>query len=338
MSDEDATRVLTHYDLGKLRNCRRVERGYVNENWVVETSTGRYFLKHRCTDLQDPHTVTAQHALIQHLRDVGFPAPAVVPTSDGETFVELQSELYEIHEYIPGELYDLTRPAHFRQAARTLGWYHNAIEKFDHPLFHQPREIYGLARLASILKQLEERWHDHTTPQLDPLIAELNEHFRDLEARFSGIGELPELVIHGDYYADHLIFRDDEVVGVVDYDLARWTSRVIEIAEAVIYFATKHQNEFKHIVYSGVLELDAVYRFLASYCETVPLSEDEIRVLPHMIRTIWLCASLDPPLEPLLSLEGAPAALPEILTLAGWAQAHATDIVELGLDVRAEGA
>ena len=106
---------------------------------------------------------------------------------------------------------------------------------------------------------------------------------------------------------------------------------MLELAEALIYFATERPGHLRHIVYSGILDLGVVRQFLAAYAETMSLSESEMQALPHWIRTIWLCASLNPPLEPPMSLEAAPQALPEVLALAGWAQAHGSDIVEIAL-------
>lgn len=356
MTEEDVARVLGDYDLGQLQICRRVGHGYVNENWFVETTTGRYFLKRRHPRLKKPHLISAQHALVQHLRSVGFPAPAIVPARHGTTFLELQSEMYELQDYIPGDLCDLTRPAHFAAAARTLGWYHNAVNGFDRRFFHQSRERYGPTALRQIVDRLRENWyglpaarrrlpvpiarqtgrHGRTSAQLDLMMGKLREHARDLRVRFDEFKRLPELVVHGDYYAENLIFQGDVVAGVVDYDLAHRCSRAMELAEALIYFTAERPGDLKHIVYPGVLDLSAIHRFLAAYTEVASLQESEIRVLPHLIRTIWLCASLDPPLEPLLSLEAAPQALPEILTLAGWAEANASKIVQIGLAAQAK--
>ena len=73
---------------------------------------------------------------------------------------------------------------------------------------------------------------------------------------------------------------------------------------------------------------------MTAYQEEARLSEAEIRALPDMIRTIWLCASLDPPLEPPLNRNAAPQALPEILTLAEWSLAYDSRIVEVCLAAR----
>lgn len=336
MTRDEIARILAFYDLGECQDCRRVVHGYVNDNWIVWTATGQYFLKRRRPDLSKPDLVAAQHALVQHLHSAHFPAPTIVPTRRGETFLEFQNGICEIHRYIPGDLCNPSRPAHFATAARTLGQYHNAVQGFDHQVFHRPHEHYGPASLTQIIDRLMRSWRNRTSSELDRMVRELREHARDLQNRFSEFGELPELVIHGDYYAENLIFQEDEVVGVVDYDLAHWCMRGMEVAEAMIYFATERPGRLKHIVYPGVLDLDAVYRFLTAYTETAFLSDSEIYALPHLIRATWLCASLDPPLEPLLRLEEAPQALPEVLTLAGWAQAHASDIVEIGLAARAK--
>ena len=332
MTEDEIARVLSHYDLGAFQACRPVGHGYVNDNWFVETATGRYFLKRRHPNLRDPTRIRAQHALMAHLRDVGFPVPLVHPTRAGTTFLQLGEEIYEIHEHIPGELCDPNRSTHFAAAARTLGRYHEAVRGFDHPLFHQLRQRYHPERLLEILIGLTQAWQGHLTPEVEAVLTQLHRHAQELTRRFRAFEPLPELVIHGDYYAENLIFQGDTLVGVVDYDRARWAWRVEEVAEAVIYFAAARPGRLRHVVYPGVLDLTAVERFLTAYAQRTQLLESEVQALPHVIRTIWLCASLAPPLRPPLSPEEAPRVLPEVLILAEWAETHARDIVEAGLE------
>ena len=117
----ELARALSHYTLGELRTARRVQRGFVNENWVVETTCGSYFLKRRHPDLRQADLIRAQHDLMGCLGQAGFPAPAVVPTAMGEGFLVLDGEFYEIHDYIEGEPYDDDLPEHLEAVARMLG-------------------------------------------------------------------------------------------------------------------------------------------------------------------------------------------------------------------------
>jgi Ser/Thr protein kinase RdoA (MazF antagonist) len=325
---------LAHYDLGELWSCRPIEHGYVNELWRIETTLGRYVLRRRHPSLRDRRTIEAQHALIQHLRQAGFPSPRLVRTRHSVTFLELGDEVYEVQAYIPGELCDAGRPAHLAAAAFTLGWYHDAVRGIDHPALHRTAERYGAVALEQIVGRLMQDWQGKLSARLATSCEALQTHVAGVRAFFKTFSGLPELVIHGDYYGENLILQDDLVAGVVDYDGAHWCTRAMEVAEALVYFCREPERRFKHIVYSGALDLGAIERFLAAYSDAATLSEVEVRALPDLIRTIWLCASLDPPMQARLSEEDAPRALPEVLALADWAQAHATELVAIGLATR----
>jgi homoserine kinase type II len=322
---------LAYYDLGKLRTAWQIKRGFVNDNWAVETAQGQYFLKRRHPHLHQSDLIRAQHDLMEWLWQAGFPAPAIVPTANGKTFLTLDDQFYEIHEYIEGQPYDHNRPDHLEEAATTLGRYHTCVEGFASQSLRNLGTLYSPTILRTTLTDLSEAWGLDRNPDLAKIAGQLEAHALDLAARLAGFSTLPHLVIHGDYYGGNLLFDGNRIVGVVDYDKARWQPRVVELAEALIYFTTERPGHLKHIVYSGTLDLGVVRQFLAAYTDMVSLSKPEIYSLPHWIRTIWLCASLDPPLEPPMSFEAAPQAAPEVLALANWAQAHTSDIVEIGL-------
>jgi homoserine kinase type II len=334
LTEQDITAVLAQYGLGAFRHCAPIKRGYVNEKWLLETEKGQFLLKRRHASLRRPSLVQAQHALVQHLRRAGFPAPALVRTRYNNTCVVHGGEVYEVQDYVPGDLFDAEKPPHLAAAACMLGFYHNAVRGFDHQALHRPEERYGYAALSRTVKGLLASWRQSIVPGLKPLMRRLEEHLQDLGHRYLAFTQLLELVIHGDYHGANLVFQEDRVVGVVDYDLAHWCSRAMEVAEATIAFCTDPGLGLQHIVYPGVLDLELVNGFLNAYQATVPLSEAEIAALPCMVRTIWLCASLDPPLEPALSLEAAPRALPEILALADWAAANEAELVRICVATR----
>jgi homoserine kinase type II len=327
--------VLARYDVGELRQYERIRRGCVNDHWWVETNTGQYFLRRRRGSLGKRRLIKAQHKLIKHLCDIGFPAATLIYTCCNTTFTELENETYELYHYISGDLCDVKRPMHWALAAHTLAWYHHAVAEFDHPVLHWPHERYGPTALVGIVERILEDWQGQTDEYLDLLIAGLAEHTGDLTARFAEYEALPELIIHGDYHAGNLIFQGDTIVGVVDFDLAHRCFRAMEVAEALIFFTTERSKRLNNIVYSGFLDLKEMQRFIEIYNATTRLTEGEIQALPHLIRTIWLCAALDPPLEPLMSIDRAPQALPEVLLLADWARAHADDIIGIGMVARA---
>jgi len=320
--------LIRQYDLGTLRSVHRLEQGFVNENWVVVTTHGRYFLKRRHPDLRDPEVMSAQHALIQHLRKSGFPVPAILKHLQGKTFLELDGDFYEIHEYIEGEPDEHSNEAHFNAAALWLG-------------------LYSPSRLSANLTKIREVWKLDQDDSLIRIWLQLAAQAVALAGHFSEHEELPRLVIHGDYHGGNLLFKGDRLVGVFDYDKARMQPRVVELAEALIYFASTRPGHLKHVVYPGFLDLDKFGSFLRYYSCGVCTNEGgfdwlntsselhfpsdkqdssgvsflrdgEVYALSDYICCIWLSVSLQRLLEKDAGQVPALAALQEVRQLGEW--------------------
>jgi Ser/Thr protein kinase RdoA (MazF antagonist) len=309
--------------------ARQAESGFVNENWILDTARGRYFLKCRHPDLRNRTVIAAQHALVEHLRGAGFPAPAIVPTAEGARILSLDGQLLELQEYIEHSPYDHRCPAHFDAAARTLARYHRCIETFACETLKALGALYSPQVVANNTDRLAQAWDLSTAPALSPTLQRLREHGADLERRFAAHGALTHLVIHGDYYADNLLFSGQRIVGVVDYDKASWQPRVAELAEVLIYFASPRPGHMTRIVYPGVLKWRLIERFLDQYAVGFPVSEAEARALPDYVRAVWVSMSLLRLAEHRPRPTWAATALGEVLTLADWAQVNAGRLVEL---------
>lgn len=352
-------RVLNFYDLGQLRTTCRVEQGVINDNWIVETVRGRYFLKRRHPDLKNAELIYAQHELIQHLRHSGFPAPAIIPNRRGETLLILDGEFYEIQEFIEGKPYEQTNEAHFIAAATTLGFYHAYVQNFTSKALCNVDRLYCPIILTSNLSIISKALKIRSGSHFADFIQALASHAMDLSSRLSSCKQLPSLVIHGDYHAGNLIFKNDDVVGVVDYDKARHQPRVVELAEALIYFASPKPGTMEHLAYSGFLEWDRFTSFLRHYaralrlpdkkvvdyirplqpapdilvrtpCESAWLREDEVLVLPDYIRSIWLSVSVEQLLERRFQTDEVKEFLRELLELSQWPSTHRQRIIEAG--------
>jgi homoserine kinase type II len=336
--EQDLVRVLGTYGLGAPVAARRIERGYVDENWIVETEQGRYFVKRRHPRRrQSEQIIQAQHDLIAHLRRSGFPAPNLILTSTGQSFLALGGEVYEVEEVIEGDLFDHDRPEHLAAAAQMLGQYHRAVEGFRSQSLAQHGPLYSSQSARAALARIGQAWQAGVDPDLGSLAQELEVQAGGLAERFGAHGPLPHLVIHGDYYAGNLLFEGDRVAGVVDYDKASWQPRVAELAEALIYFASPRPGYLRHLVYPGVLQWEPFELFLQGYARTITLEDAEMETLPDHIACIWFSISLRRLLEnhPDCPPE-AGAALREVLELGNWARAHAREMVDVARKVLRE--
>ncbi len=327
--------VLDNYALGELRTAHRVRQGFVNDNWVVTTEQGRFFLKRRHPDLRQSDIIRAQHDLMHWLCQRGFPVPRILPTLRNETLLILGAEFYEIQEYVAGEPYQHDRLTHLEEAALTLARYHTCVQGCSPRPLRELGDLYSPALLKCVLTDLIASWQLAQNPDLAPIIQRLDLHAVELAACFAGHGPLPGLVIHGDYYAGNLIFNGDRIVGVVDYDKARWQPRAVELAEALIYFASPRPGHLKHLVYPGFLVWDPFVHFLKHYALIANLEDAELRAIPDYVRCIWLQMSVLRLLERSTRPSEIPEALQEVLALADWAKANTPGMIEAGRSVGA---
>lgn len=356
---DEIQRVLNFYNLGELKTTRRVDLGAVNDNWVIETVRGRYFLKRRHPELKNAELIRGQHELIQHLRQLGFPAPAVIATQSGETILILNGEFYEIQEYIEGQPYERNNESHFISAANALGLYHAFAHNFSSQDLCHVERLYCPTVLTSDLSTLSKESAPNQGPPFTGVVEALTSHAMELSSRLSSDEHLPRLVIHGDYHAGNLVFHHDYIVGVVDYDKARQQPRLVELAEALIYFASPRPGIMKHLVYSGFLEWDKFGKFLTHYAgalrspdkefvryirpvqpaadilfrapnERAWLGEDEVCALPDYIRSIWLSVSVERILGRNFQTTGIEESLRELLTLCDWASTHRQRLIDAG--------
>jgi homoserine kinase type II len=253
-----------------------------------------------------------------------------VPALSGETFVRLEGELYELEEYVEGQPYDPGRPAHLVAAAQGLGRYHACVEGFAPGALRARGDLYGPGISRSILQRLSESWQLDRDPALAAIGQQLAAREAEVTLRFARHGALTWLVIHGDYYAGNLLFEGDRIVALVDYDKASWQPRVVEVAEALIYFASPRPGHLEHLVYPGFLEWGPLSRFLQAYGGLITLCGDELRALPDYVCSIWFSVSQRRLLEASPHRPpGAQAALREVMALVNWVFTHTRQMIEV---------
>ena len=325
----ELTEVVQAFALGRFQALRRAGTGFASQSWVVETERGRFLLKRRGWGLDQPDVVLAQHELMAHLVQAGFPAPELIPSTKGATLLVHDGLCYEAQVYIDGVPYDPQRPQHMAQAAETLARYHTLVEGVAPAALCASGDRYSPANARVNLARLTRVWHMEGDRALGPGVDRLTALLQDLEARFGTHRPLPRLVIHGDYYAGNLLFDADRVAGVVDFDHASWQPRVVELAEALIYFATPDPGPLQYVVYRGALDWDPLAHFLRHYIELIIPDEAEIEALPGVLQCIWMQRCLQRLLERFPRRPAhAAEMLEEVEWLGVWAAGHATELSE----------
>src|SRR5215213_3459916 len=112
MIDEDLKkRVETYFSTGKIGAITRLEGGYWNQVFRLETARGEFVLRH-CNPRTKAESVGAQHALMRFMRARIAEVPLPVAGTDGATFFVHGSRVVSLLTFMAGEMASRKRPAH----------------------------------------------------------------------------------------------------------------------------------------------------------------------------------------------------------------------------------
>jgi Ser/Thr protein kinase RdoA (MazF antagonist) len=288
LPDLAVRRLAAAYDIGEWLTWSRTPKGSSNVSFFLTTSHGRYVLR-RSNSRKRRSALDGETRLIDHLRAAGYPAPTIVRARSGAPYATDGQSFYLLTEYIAGEPYDASRPAHLERAATGFAHYHRLVRPV--PDVAGPPRTPALAMLGgagvralalaevtarSSLPIAERRSLSHVLAALMGHIVRVEAELETTERR------LERLVVQGSYGRSALIFRGDELTGVVDYDRSTRDILGLDLAYTIKAFCRiQAPDSPEHRV---GLDLDRCRRFLAAYRAVAPLAVAEIDALPLVFR------------------------------------------------------
>jgi Ser/Thr protein kinase RdoA (MazF antagonist) len=310
-SREDLVReVLECYDLGAVR---RVEPhgGTAARNWRVETAGGAWLLRTRGARTSSDEAIAFDHALRRHLVSRGVPTAAPLARRDGQTFTRLAGRAYEVYPFVAGLSRVEASAAQLQSAARGLAGFHRAAADF--PL---ARSAPPLAQYATLgIPDMSERPEDPAL--LSCAYVQLAagaqagrfaeaagcclEWLRRLQEEFGPVtyNRLPHVLTHGDYTLANLLFDEcDVLVGVFDFDWARWAPRVRDLADGMYFIGAVRRTpldpgDIWSLTETADFNVERCVLWLCAYGEAERLEPEEIQTLPLAFGARWLSVRIE---------------------------------------------
>jgi Ser/Thr protein kinase RdoA (MazF antagonist) len=282
--------VLARYGLtmaGPPKNLANTRR---NWNLIVSTDEGKKVLKRYRPDWPG-HSIAFEHSILAELAETGFPAPRLLFTSDGGSWVRLNGDHYCMFELIQGRNYSsnfLVRSHRIRMmatAGKTLARLHQQLPGF----LPQGQHHIGFAGYEGP-RHRDLNWHVRKVEQLVAWSRELRDpedrvcadvliqrSAADLEemARLDGVltkANLPRLLIHGDYGIHNLIYQSLDRATPVDFELCRLEWRLSDLVSVVSKFRYK----------DGSYDLESIKCFLHAYQDEFPIPAEEWSLFPQV--------------------------------------------------------
>jgi homoserine kinase type II len=286
---EDDQRYLTRaFGLGAIRRTVHLAEGLMNRNWRVDSEVGRFVLK----QVLDVPFATARRnlAVVARLHKGGVPVCPATPSSAGDLVVEIGDRGYCLFPWVEGEHRHGT-DLDIKQATdlgALLGRIHSALNEADilRALPAKPDSVRASVdspwdavaeadRFLGVVAAMDE------PSAFDQRVVELLEQRKVLIEKYAvsrpgdDVPLGPFGWVHGDFQHLNVLWRDEGVVAVLDWDRIRVKPFGEEVARsATLLFGRE----------SGGLDLQRVAAFVAGYRSVVPIGVAE---LADAVERLW---------------------------------------------------
>lgn len=273
---------------------------------LIEIQGQHYVLKERAESLAE-QAHRHRYAFQEYLSAQGLPVAALWQTSQGEPYVTLGDDMFELQTWVKGERFD-SRATHERAriatAGELLGRLHQAARDYPGPQYRWPSEVQAGGLTQGWLNFARARAEQCDVYALGTALTNLVEAWEAaLPAAMMAIGtgrNLPEFHIHGDYSPLNLRFTEQEISEVSGLEASRWEKRLLDVAYAVFYFAGlawhTDDNLTRPLVRRG-LDPQRASLFLQSYSAIYPPVPGEAALLVDALTLIAPIITANGPLE-----------------------------------------
>ncbi len=288
-SSRELVQVLSHYDIGVIHQVTPLSAGNRRApKMVIISDKGKFLVKRRPRGKDDLDRIRFAHAVQTHLAANAFPVTTLVPTRDQDnTILRLNNHIYEFFKFVTGTRYDGTGQITV-DTGRQLARFHKYLVDF-----------------ACDCKPLNSSFHDSSivrrhlktirTGKVGEPNGELQKTADDLMGLYNnssvGVNQLgfdswDQQVVHGDWHPGNMLFKDNRLAAVLDFDSVKIAPAVTDLANGMLQFSIVG-NRPNPADWPAYLDQAKLVQFLNGYREVIKLEKGKIDSLVDlMIETI----------------------------------------------------
>lgn len=227
---DDFREILSQYDLGIYLYSEAIQQGTVQTNFFLETTKGKFVLRYY--ENRAKESVLFESHLLSFLVKHGFPCSSQIENIEGSCVNLYRHKPYALFAFMEGQPIENPTDQHKQQliekAAQlqklTMGYYSPYTA---HRWNYSPELCQTLAQAAA--KRINNR-------EAYSKLAWLTEQLTMLDLPQS----IPKGICHCDFHFSNILFKDDELVALLDFDDANYTFLQFDLIGMIEYWACSY--------------------------------------------------------------------------------------------------
>jgi homoserine kinase type II len=236
MKEENIQEILSNYNLGKLIRFHPYKRGNVQLNLFIQTSKGQYTLRYYKS--RSLVYVKSEIRLLEKLKKHRLPIQKPVKNKNAKVIGIYNKKPYVMFHYIQGKHVNskLINKTQIMNMAQMLAKYHNSIRHYKTPNY-KLREIHDKEYILGQVKIADKRKDIRIKKSVDLIKKELK--------NINLPNNLTKGTIHGDYNLGNILFQDNKIVAILDFDDSAYEPLLFDLADLINnYCFLYNQNSF----------------------------------------------------------------------------------------------
>ena len=285
--------IIKEYGL-KIKNKPTVIHGGIrNFTIILDTYDGKFVLK-RYQEALGESTILQEHSILNYLKMINFPSVRLMKTKNGHTLVKKDKKRFAIFEYINKNyvshdnlLFYLQENLYIKNAGKILAFLHKSLRTFKPCKFNpdgfdpmsgkrvRDNNWFG-EKLEYCVKNTVNKRNERYKLQYKTLMDKVKTAHKILKEKTIILNniDLQKQVIHKDYSPNHILYRPNGLPIVIDFEIARFDWRVIDIIDGFGNFCKDRKGRYS---------FRKMKLFYGAYQSNNLLNENEC----HYIVDIW---------------------------------------------------
>jgi len=250
ISHQDLNKILKNFNFKKIISIESIPTSG-NISYIITTSFGKYFLR-LCPDkeprFRSVNEISAEIEFLYHLRRNFFPVLLPIIDRKGKRIISIRNHNGYIRKFIDDTYRENPKLEQIEEFGQALGRFHSLTENFNTK--NKREHIFDLNEMKEFFKKNREHIMNSDFKSKRKFISKINSVLSSLDFPEN----LPSGTIHEDLGKRHVLWKDEKISAVIDFDRAYFGKLVLDLGQACRGWCfvknwTKWNNEnFKHLL------------------------------------------------------------------------------------------
>jgi homoserine kinase type II len=251
-SSSDLVTILSDYDLGEYVGSKPFTQGTVQTNLLIQTTRGQFAFRYYENRTVD--SVCFEIELLKYLQTRNYPCPAPIQNREGHAVGMYANKPYAMFHYMDGHHVENPNVIQQGELIRHIAELHLLTSQYE-PHHLEARSNYNVQFCRNQAEIEAEKINTiHAKWKLQWLNTELDQLILPVS--------LPMGVCHCDFHFSNLLFHQNKLTAVLDFDDANYTFLLFDVVNLIDYRSWPHNGKLDFHVARDIVQQYRRYRNL----------------------------------------------------------------------------